>query len=202
MKIALLALVGSAHGFAGIAQRRTFATSLNAVGIYYSSSTGNTETVAGYINDAIGDDDVVCADISDATDDEIQELDGLIVGAPTWNTGADEQRTGTFWDDWLYDTLPNLDLTDKKVAVFGCGDQESYSDNFCDAVGELYDLFSAKGCKMIGMTSTDGYEHEDSKAQKDGKFVGAIFDEDNQYELSEDRAKAWVAQLKEEGMPL
>jgi len=26
-------------------------------------------------------------------------LDGLIVGAPTWNTGADEGRSGTAWDD-------------------------------------------------------------------------------------------------------
>jgi hypothetical protein len=28
-------------------------------------------------------------------------LDGLIVGAPTWNTGADEGRSGTAWDDVL-----------------------------------------------------------------------------------------------------
>jgi hypothetical protein len=28
-------------------------------------------------------------------------LDGLIVGAPTWNTGAEEGRSGTAWDDVL-----------------------------------------------------------------------------------------------------
>merc|ERR1712232_1341879 len=49
------------------------------------------------------------------------------------HTGADEQRSGTSWDDWLYDTLPNLELEGKKVAIFGCGDQESYSDYYCDA---------------------------------------------------------------------
>ena len=47
----------------------------------------------------------------------------MIVGAPTWHTGADEQRSGTSWDDWLYDTLPNLDLDGKKVAIFGVGEQ-------------------------------------------------------------------------------
>ena len=26
---------------------------------------------------------------------------GIIVGAPTWNTGADEARSGTAWDDVL-----------------------------------------------------------------------------------------------------
>merc|ERR1712125_181027 len=103
-------------------------------------------------------------------------------------------------DDWLYDTLPDLDIGGKNVAVFGVGDQSSYSDNYCDAAGELYDLFSVKGAKMLGKTSTDGYEHTDSKAIEDGKFVGLMCDEDNQYDLSEDRVKAWIAQLKEEGM--
>ncbi len=52
---------------------------------------------------------------------------------------------------------------------------------------------------MFGLTSTDGYEHTESKAELDGKFVGMMFDEDNQYDLSEERAANWVAQLKEEG---
>merc|ERR1719291_187054 len=160
-------------------------TSLDAASIWYSTSTGNTETIAGYIADASG---AAANDIGDATTDEITGSDALIVGAPTWHTGADEQRSGTSWDDWLYDTLPNLELEGKKVAIFGCGDQESYSDYYCDAAGELYDKFADKGCN-----------HEDSKAQRDGKFIGLMCDEDNQYDLSEDRAKAWVAQLKDEG---
>uniref|UniRef100_A0A7S1FZ01 Flavodoxin-like domain-containing protein n=1 Tax=Corethron hystrix TaxID=216773 RepID=A0A7S1FZ01_9STRA len=168
-----------------------------SIGLYYSTSTGNTETVAGYIAEAVGG--LEPEDIGDASDDEITGHDSLIVGAPTWHTGAETERSGTSWDDWLYNTLPNLDLDGKKVAVFGCGDQDSYSDNYCDAAGELYDLFEAKGCKIFGLTSTDGFNHEESKAERDGKFVGAMFDEDNQYDLSEDRAQAWIAQLKEEG---
>merc|ERR1719378_1581371 len=92
-----------------------------------------------------------------------------------------------------------LILVEKKVAIFGCGDQESYSDYFCDAAGELYDKFVEKGCKVYGFTSTEGYNHQDSKAISEGKFVGLMCDEDNQYDLSEERAKAWVSQLKEEG---
>mmetsp|Transcript_35419 Transcript_35419/g.52870 ORF Transcript_35419/g.52870 Transcript_35419/m.52870 type:complete len:203 (-) Transcript_35419:110-718(-) len=172
------------------------ATSLNAASIWYSTSTGNTETIAGYIAEASG---LSANDIGDATADEISGADALIVGAPTWHTGADEQRSGTSWDDWLYDALPNLDLEGKKVAVFGCGDQESYSDYYCDAAGELYDKFVEKGCKVYGFTSTDGYNHADSQAVRDGKFIGLMCDEDNQYDMSEGRAKAWVDQLKSEG---
>jgi len=102
-------------------------------------------------------------------------------------------------DDWLYENLVEMDLTGKKVAVFGCGDQASYSEYYCDAAGEVYDKLVAAGATVFGATSTDGYEHDDSKAIRDGKFVGLMCDEDNQYELSEDRAKAWVEQLKGEG---
>ena len=84
------------------------ATSLDGAVVYYSTSTGNTETVAQYIADAAGGLDIV--DIGDASDDEIKGFDGLIIGAPTWHTGADEQRSGTSWDDFLYDTLPNIEL--------------------------------------------------------------------------------------------
>lgn len=41
---------------------------------------------------------------------------------------------------------------------------------------------------MMGFTSTDGYEHTGSKAERDGKFIGLMCDEDNQYDMSEDRA--------------
>jgi flavodoxin I len=194
-----LLLTASADGFSMQPKHSVFrldTTALNSVGLYYSSSTGNTETVAGYIAEQTG---ASAEDIGDATDEEILNHEALIIGAPTWHTGADEQRSGTSWDDWLYTTLPKLDVKDKKIAIFGVGDQESYNDNFCDAAGELYDLFAAKGCKIYGFTSQDGYVHSASKAIVDGKFCGLMCDEDNQYDLSEDRVKAWVAQLKEEG---
>ena len=136
----------------------------------------------------------------DVTDDTVKSQDALIVGAPTWHTGEDECRSGTSWDEWLYETLPGLGLEGKKVAIFGCGDQQSYGDFYCDAAGELFDQFTKAGAKVYGFTPTDGYDHVSSKAEvEDGKFCGLMFDEDNQYDLSEDRAKAWVDQLKSEG---
>ena len=114
--------------------------------------------------------------------------------------GADKERSGTSWDEFLYETLPSLDLSGKKIGIFGLGDQESYSDNFCDAAGELYDCFTAVGAEVVGMTSTDGYNHVESKAVRDGKFVGMMCDEDNEYDKSSDRSTAWIEQLKSEGM--
>mmetsp|Transcript_8868 Transcript_8868/g.25566 ORF Transcript_8868/g.25566 Transcript_8868/m.25566 type:complete len:200 (+) Transcript_8868:439-1038(+) len=197
MKLVIIsALLAGANAWVTPSANTRSSSALFGHAIYYSTSTGNTETCAGYIAEASG---LAAEDIGDATDADITGADGLIVGAPTWHTGSDEQRSGTSWDDWLYDTLPKLDLEGKKVAIFGCGDQQSYSDYYCDAAGELYDKFVEKGAKVYGFTSTDGYEHQDSKAMKDGKFVGCMFDEDNQFDLSAQRAQAWVTQLKEEG---
>jgi flavodoxin I len=199
MKLSLIVslLPAMASGFAFVPSNTARSvTSLDGSVVYYSTSTGNTETVGQYIADAAS---VSLEEIGDASESEVAGFDSLIVGAPTWHTGADEQRSGTSWDDFLYETLPNIDLEGKKVAVFGMGDQEQYGDNYCDAAGELYDLFSAKGCQMFGLTSTEGYLHSESKAERDGKFCGLMLDEDNQYDLSEDRVNTWVAQLKEEG---
>jgi len=39
------------------------------------------------------------------------------VGCPTWNTGADEMRSGTTWDDYL-ETIKGYDLKGKTVACW------------------------------------------------------------------------------------
>ena len=62
------------------------------------------------------------------------------------------------------------------------------SQYYCDAAGELYDRFAEWGCTMHGFTSTEGYAFAKSKAERDGQFVGRMFDQKNQAELSADRA--------------
>jgi len=169
------------------------------VGLIYSTTTGNTETVAGYVAAATG---AEMTDIADCSPDDLMAFDGLICGAPTWHTGADTERTGTAWDDFLYGDLASMDLSGKKVAVFGLGDQAGYGDNFCDAMDELTSCFKAQGAEIVGSWSIDGYEHDESKSIDGGKFVGLPCDEDNQPDLSEERVNAWVAQLKGEGMAI
>merc|ERR1719316_1550387 len=170
-----------------------------AVGLLYSTTTGNTEAVAGYIAEATGLEATDIADVDGAT---VAGYDGLIIGAPTWHTGADTERSGTAWDEVLYGDLTSMDLAGKKVAVFGLGDQAGYGDNFCDAMDELTACFKAQGAEIVGAWSTDGYDHEDSKSIDGGKFVGLPCDEDNQPDMSEERVNAWVAQIKSEGMPI
>ena len=95
--------------------------------------------------------------------------------------------------------MQELNLKDKKVAVFGLGDQISYAENYADAAGELHDVFQSLGCKMCGYTSMEGYEHEDSKSIRGDKFCGLLCDMVNQEELTPERVENWVNQLRSEG---
>lgn len=183
------------------------ATSLGmSTGIFYSTIGGDTGRCARLIGDAVGG-GAAAVEIEDTTLADVTQHDTLIVGSPTWNTGADTQRSMTAWDEWLYDELPKLDLKGKKLAVFGVGDQMGYTFNYCDAVGELYDAFTARGADATyGRTSTEGYAAVESKAlappgagEEGARWLGCLFDEVNQSDQSEDRAAKWVAQLREEG---
>lgn len=43
------------------------------------------------------------ADIGETELSKLPEFSGLVVGAPTWNTDADTERSGTNWDGLLED---------------------------------------------------------------------------------------------------
>jgi len=173
------------------------------VGVFFGSSTGNTGHAADLIARQIGPDAKGPYDIDtikDGISSEFMKHDALVVGTPTWNTGADQERSGTGWDEIYYNEMQDLSISGKKVAVFGLGDQSSYAENYADASGELHDVFKNLGCRMIGYTSQEGYEHENSKAIRGNKFCCLLLDEVNQEDMTGNRIKTWVVQLRDEGL--
>lgn len=167
---------------------------MTKIGLFYGTTTGKTETAAEMIQAELGGDSIVNShDIADATEDDFADYEYLIIGCPTWDIGELQSD----WDGF-FEELDNIDFSGKKVAYFGTGDQVGYSENFQDAMGTLEEKIANLGGKTIGYWSTDGYEHEASKADRGGKFVGLALDEDNQSELTESRIKEWVVQIKSE----
>ncbi|KMQ52548.1 Flavodoxin 1 [Chitinispirillum alkaliphilum] len=157
--------------------------------VIYGSTTGNTKAAAERIAQLIGDADI--KDIAQSSVEEIAAYSNIILGSSTWGYG-DVQ------DDWesVVDSLSAVDLSGKKVALFGTGDQSGYPDTFVDALGILYDAVVASGAEVIGMWSSDGYEFEESKGKKDGMLVGLALDDDNQAAMTDDRIEMWVKQIK------
>lgn len=165
---------------------------MSNIGLFFGTQTGNTQTESEIIQKEFGGDSVVTLnDVSQAEPSDFNNYDYIIVGCPTWNVGELQSD----WEDF-YDELDNIDFTGKKVAYFGTGDQVGYPDTFQDALGILEEKISENGAETVGYWPTEGYEFSESKAVRDGKFVGLALDEDNQSDLTEERIKAWVTQLK------
>jgi len=164
----------------------------DAAALFYSTATGKTESIAEIIKEKLGN--KIEGPFEVETETDFAKYDKIICGTPTWNTGADEDRSGTEWDN-----LKNLgDLKKSKVACYGLGDGVGYGDYFCDALGELHDKFKGAGATMCGYVPTDGYTFDDSKSQQNGKFVGLVLDEDNENDLTDGRIDAWLKQLTKE----
>ena len=164
--------------------------------IFFATSTGKTEDVADRLKELLPGTDALDVDNISGID-ELTAAEALICCVPTWNTGADEARSGTAWDD-LAQEIPDQDFAGKAVAIVGLGDSSGYSDFFCDAMEELYTAFLSAGAKLIGKTETTSYTYDDSKSVIDGKFCGLPIDEDNESELTDQRLKAWVSQIQAE----
>ena len=164
------------------------------VGLFFGSDTGNTEKVAKKIQDELGSNLVDVYDVAKASKDDLLKYDFLILGCPTWYTGELQAD----WENFV-PTLKEVSLKDKIVAIFGCGDQEDYSEYFVDAMGTLKEIVEELGGTIVGNWPTEGYSFESYKALVDDEhFVGLAIDEDRQYELTDERIKKWCAQLREE----
>jgi flavodoxin I len=166
---------------------------MSKIGLFYGTQTGKTESIAEMIRDEFGANEI---DLHEMSNVDVSDFDGyakLIIASPTWNIGE-------LQSDWegFFPELDSMDFSGKTVAYFGTGDQLGYADNFMDAVGILEAKISARGGKTIGYWPTTGYDFSESKAVKDGKFVGLAIDEDNQSELTDERIKIWVTQIKKE----
>ena len=130
-------------------------------------------------------------DVVRLTDDKVKEYDALLLGTSTWGDGE-------LQDDW-YDgikILKDADLSGKVIALFGCGDCESYGDTFCDGIGIIYEDLKDSGCIFVGKVSADDYSYDSSISVVDGKFVGLALDEMNESDKTNKRIDAWVAEIK------
>ena len=116
--------------------------------IVYGSTTGNTQRVAGWIQEALSSAGTK-ADISDVSEMEpasAAPYDLIVLGASTWGQGEIQDDFVSFYDGMTADVFAG-----KKVAVFGCGDSGMFPDYFCRAV----DLIAEKVKECGGEIASD-----------------------------------------------
>lgn len=166
---------------------------MKKTGLFYGASTAKSAAVAYKIREAFGKDELDIVPIEEAAEHDFKSYDHLIAGTATWFDG----ELPTYWDE-VVPELSHLDLSGKKAAIFGLGDQTNYPDNFVDGIGLLADIFTGSGATLVGLTSPDGYYFYQSRALRDGKLLGLAIDMDNQPDLTDERIRRWVEQLKRE----
>lgn len=162
------------------------------IGLFYGSTTCYTEIVAEKILAIIGDELLELNNIKEVPLSKVEEYDLLIFGISTWDYGELQEDWEAKWED-----LQQLNLHGKHCAIYGMGDQIGYTDWYLDAMGMLNDEIKAVGATVVGEWPNKGYEFSASKALNESQshFVGLALDDENQYDLTDDRLADWLTQV-------
>jgi len=166
---------------------------MESIGLFYGSTYGMTEKVADKIKKAFGRGaKVELFNLKNTSVEEMKKYTNLIFGTSAWGIGEMQ-------DDWerFIDNLSEIDFSNRKLALFGLGDQKEYPESFVDGMGTLFCRLPDKS-GVVGYWPVEGYDYYFSLAEKDGKFVGLVIDDHTQKELTDKRVKEWVSQLKKE----
>lgn len=171
------------------------------IGIYFGTDTGTTRLIAKKLARKLAGQAAKPVNVNRTGVDEFLACDTLILGTPTYGINQLPGRSTNIrdgsWEEFL-PLLEDADFSGKTIALYGLGDQEKYSDRFCDSMIFLYRFFRERGATIIGHWPVDGYSFEHSQAVVDGRFVGLVLDQRSQPLLSEERMDAWLSQIQQE----
>lgn len=108
------------------------------------SMTGNTEEMADAIAEGVREAgaEPVIRDIMDAEASELEQYDGIFIGAYTWGEG---DLPDEFLD--FFEGMNDLDLSGRSAAAFGSGDT-SY-DIYCGAVDQVEEKLKERGAAIL-----------------------------------------------------
>lgn len=166
---------------------------MKKIGLFFGTNTIKTAIVAKKIQEAFGNTKIDLISIEEAGQKDFEACDCIIAGTSTWFDG----ELPSYWDE-IIPELNTMDLKDKKVAIFGLGDQFNYSDNFVDGIGLLAEAFESTGARIVGLTSAEGYQFNQSRALSLDHFFGLAIDVENEPDKTDKRIRDWVEKLKKE----
>jgi len=169
---------------------------MSKTAIFFGPLDGAVHRVAKKVRDEIGADKVEMVPVKDASAADLEKFDKIIfgistVGSETWHSTYSNADWGKFLPE-----ISKARYEGKTLAIFGLGDHITYARTFVDHIGLLANALKKNGAELVGKVPADEYEFEDSKAIEDDKFMGLPVDEDFEPELTDERVKKWVKQIK------
>ncbi|GGM33694.1 flavodoxin [Paraliobacillus quinghaiensis] len=116
------------------------------VAIVFASMTGNTEEIAEIIESKIDSLNVSVTalqiDFDDIEASDLTRYDAILLGTYTWGDGDLPFEIEDFYDD-----LEDVDLTGKKVALFGSCD--SFYPEYGTAIDTMGERFKSIGAEVV-----------------------------------------------------
>lgn len=169
---------------------------MQKIGMFFGTETGTTRLIAKKIHKLLGDDIAAKpVNVNRISPEDFLRYDALVLGTPSYGVGGIPGLSAGClernWEEFLAQ-LGSPDLTGKRIAMFGLGAQERYSERFASSLIALYRIFDGLGAEMVGDWSTDGYSFEHSASVVDGRFVGLVIDQRTQGMYTDERLKSWV----------
>ncbi len=167
---------------------------MEKIGLFYGSDTGVTDDITRDFISFWEEDNLEVMEIGEASTDDFDKCARLILGLSTWYDGDLQSDWEVFFDDFK-----TIDFTGKTVAIYGLGDQIGYAEYFVDGIGILAKAVMDNGGKVVGYWPTAHYRFTDSVALVEDDpnfFYGLALDHDNESELTDERLKTWIANVK------
>ena len=165
---------------------------MKKIGLFYGGTTAKTAVVALKIQEAFAENEVILIPIEGATREEFESFDNIIAGTSTWFDG----ELPTYWDEFMPE-IESIDMTGKKVALFGLGDQ--------DAIPTISSMGSAfwrkpyqKQCGTDRFHACQRLPFHPITGRQGRTFPGTSPRYRDQSEQTEERILKWVAKLKKE----
>ncbi|AWI76322.1 flavodoxin [Parazoarcus communis] len=173
---------------------------MNRIGIFFGTETGTTRLIAKKIHKKLGDDIAAKPlNVNRIALADMLQYDALILGTPSYGIGEIPGRSAGClepnWEEFLAQ-FESADFSGKRVALFGLGAQERYSDRFASSLLRLYEVFKGFGAEIVGSWPTDGYTFDHSAAIVDGRFVGLVIDARTQGMHTDERIDIWLETVK------
>lgn len=174
---------------------------MDKIGIFFGTETGTTRLVAKKIHARLGD--ALAAkpvNVNRIEPGDLLQYDALILGTPSYGVGQIPGRTAgcleANWEEFLAKMPAGTEMRGKRIALYGLGAQERYSERFASSLKRLHEVFAGYGAELVGDWSTEGYVFEHSASVVDGRFVGLVIDQRTQGMHTDARLDAWLEQVK------
>lgn len=167
------------------------------LGIFFAPSGGSVHKIARLLKQKLTEYQPDLFVLSDITPLQLLDYHNLIFVCSTLGRNTWEMEQKDPWSSFIPQML-RIRLEGRKVAIVGLGDHVSYPNHFVDGMDILAHTVEEIGGQLIGATETRDYVFNDSRALKDGKFIGLPLDEDYESDKTEERINAWLEKINKQ----